>query len=119
MTPRTRAFSTLFLVLALALAACGGDGGEGAVSVTGTDSLAFEPDELRAAAEEVTVELTCEEGINHNFVIEELDDELVVECDAGATESGSVELESGTYTFYCNIAGHREAGMEGSLTVEG
>lgn len=121
-------------VLALTLAGCGGGddgdtgggdagGGSGAasdtISVVGTDDLKWSETELRATAGEVTVNLTCEEAVNHNFVIEELDDELVVECDPGASATGTVELEAGTYTYYCNIAGHREAGMEGTLTVEG
>lgn len=126
-TSLLRPFSTLLFVLAVALAGCGGDGGDtgddgdaaaGQVSVVGTDDLKFRPDQLQAAAGEVTVEMTCEEGINHNFVVEEIGDEMVVECDAGETATGTVELEPGTYTFYCNIAGHREAGMEGTLVVE-
>ncbi len=32
--------------------------------------------------------------------------------------SVSAELAPGTYTFYCTVPGHREAGMEGTLTVK-
>lgn len=117
----------LALGLALTLSACGGGGGEtadsgeagtteGALAVTGTDSLKFEPASLEAEAGEVTVELTCEAQVAHNFIIEETDD-TVAECNAGATDTGSVELEAGDYTFYCDLPGHRAAGMEGTLTV--
>jgi uncharacterized cupredoxin-like copper-binding protein len=32
--------------------------------------------------------------------------------------SVSTELAAGTYTFFCTVPGHREAGMEGPLTVK-
>ena len=111
-------------ILALGLAACGG-GGEDAtaapdveadVSVTGTDSLKFEPTELEAEAGEIAIELTSGPAVEHNVVIEQ-GDELVVEAAAGQTNVGTVELDAGTYTFYCSIPGHRTAGMEGTLTA--
>lgn len=105
--------------LALVVTACGGENAPaGPVQVTGTDALQFEPDELQAQAGTVAVELTAEDAVEHTFVIEELDDQEVVASAAGETATGSVELESGTYTFYCNVEGHRSAGMEGTLTVE-
>ncbi|MBN2622972.1 MAG: hypothetical protein JXA83_06385 [Acidimicrobiales bacterium] len=112
-------------LLSLGLAACGGgdDGGdtgadvEADVSVTGTDALKFEPTELSAEAGTIAIGLTSEPSVEHNVVIEETGDTMVVEAAGGQTNVGEVDLEAGTYTFYCSIPGHRVAGMEGTLTV--
>lgn len=113
-----RAAAVLALI-AVALAACGGDGGGGEVlSVTGTNELRYEPDELTAPPGQVTIELTAEDAVEHTVVIEELGDRQVVAADAGATATGTVDLEAGTYTFYCDVPGHRDAGMEGTLEVQ-
>lgn len=114
--------------LALAAAACGaggaGNGVDGAtaagpttISVTGTNGLQFEPTDLTARAGSVTIELIAQDVVEHTFVIEELDDVEVVAVAAGETATGTVELDAGTWTFYCSVPGHRGAGMEGELTV--
>lgn len=36
----------------------------------------------------------------------------------GGTSTVSASLKPGTYTFYCTVPGHREAGMSGTLTVK-
>jgi uncharacterized cupredoxin-like copper-binding protein len=36
----------------------------------------------------------------------------------GGTSTISVSLKPGTYTFYCSVPGHRQAGMQGKLTVK-
>lgn len=119
------------LAVAVVLAACGGGGddpgdagGDGAaepggdrLEVVGTDGLAFEPDRATVAAGVVTIELTSDPGVPHTFTIEEIDDVEVVMAAGGETATGTIELEPGTYTFYCSIPGHRQAGMEGTLTV--
>lgn len=130
MTRATKTSAVLFAA-ALALTACGGggddttDGGSGdaasggssSVALTGTDDLKYSETALSADAGTVTAELTCEPAVTHNFVVEEAGDTMVVECAAGATETGTIDLEAGDYTFYCSIPGHRAAGMEGTLTV--
>jgi plastocyanin len=101
----------------------GGTGGGGEVVEVSADpsgSLAFEQDSLTAAAGEVTISLTNEASVPHDVVIEGPEGDLgeTEEVSGGDTSEVSVELESGEYTFYCSVPGHREAGMEGPLTVE-
>jgi plastocyanin len=113
----------LALTATVALAACGdGDPEQGApeetaetVAVVGQDNLTWDAEELTVDAGTITVELTCEGGVNHNFVIEETDEE-VVECAPGETETGTVDLDAGEYEYICTVPGH-ESTMRGTLTV--
>lgn len=86
-----------------------------AVSAT---SFSFEPDALTVTAgEPVNVALTSED-ILHDFVVE--DEGFHLSAEAGETSTGALTIdEPGTYTVYCSVAGHREAGMEATLEVEG
>jgi plastocyanin len=56
----------------------------------------------------------------HNVAIEDSGGKTIAETETiGKGETSTkVELEAGTYTFYCSIPGHREGGMEGKLTIE-
>ena len=36
---------------------------------------------------------------------------------SGGTKTLSLNLPAGTYTFYCSVPGHEQAGMKGTLTV--
>lgn len=102
----------------------GGDNGESSdvaegareVEVTGS-SFAFDPDEIEVAVgEEVAIVLTSTD-ILHDFTIDELD--AHVAAAGGETATGGLRAdEPGRYTFYCTVAGHRDAGMEGTLIVE-
>lgn len=104
-------------------AAAGEGGGEGEGAAGGATAefvaidLAYEAAPTEVAAGTVEFALDNQGAIEHNVVIEELDDEVVVEAPGGGTDTGTVELEPGEYTYYCDIAGHRAAGMEGTLTV--
>ncbi len=79
--------------------------------------FAFNPDEITAEpGEDLAIVLTSED-ILHDFTIDELD--AHVAAGAGETAEGGIsDLEAGTYTYYCSVPGHRDAGMEGTLTVE-
>lgn len=137
----TKRLLIALLALALAsfaLAACGGDDEEsssgsaessapaesgGATVQVEADpggSLAWVENELTAEAGSNTVELVNDSDTPHNVVIESEDGDAIAESETvtGETTSTTAELESGTYSFICDVPGHEEAGMSGTLTVK-
>jgi uncharacterized cupredoxin-like copper-binding protein len=36
----------------------------------------------------------------------------------GGSKTVTVNVKPGTYKFFCSVPGHRQAGMEGTLTVK-
>jgi plastocyanin len=99
----------------------GGGGGGGAAAGAPVDieagDLFFKPKEATAKAGPVTIKLTNKGQIQHNLVIQEDPAFKKIDLAPNASGSGTFEAKPGTYTFYCDVAGHRPAGMEGKLTV--
>jgi plastocyanin len=88
-------------------------------AVEGSD-LAYEQKSVDATAGKVTVNFTNPQAIPHDVDIEDASGEDVGETDLVSEGSASVEidLKPGTYTFFCSVPGHREAGMEGTINVK-
>jgi plastocyanin len=80
--------------------------------------LAFDTDSLEAAPGEVALVMENPSQIPHNVSIEgEGVDEEGETVEQGGTSIVAAEFEPGKYVFYCSVTGHREGGMEGTLTV--
>ncbi len=56
--------------------------------------------------------------LEHDFTVEGYEDEKIAVNKPGDTLTGSVSLEAGDYVIFCSVPGHRELGMEGTLTVK-
>jgi plastocyanin len=82
--------------------------------------LAYEEQKVTAKAGEDTVDFTNPASIAHNVTIEDSAGKTIGETETLAEGSASttLNLKPGTYTYYCSVPGHREAGMEGTLVVE-
>ena len=101
-------------------AAASGSGGTVKIEADPNGDLAFTETKIDAPAGQDTIEFDNPSTVGHNVEIEDSSGEDVAETDTitdGET-STTADLQPGTYTFYCGIPGHREAGMEGTLTVE-
>lgn len=96
---------------------------EGSTIKIGADpagALAFTATELTATAGSDTIELDNPSSTPHNVEIEDADGNVVTETDTISedTAEATADLAPGTYTFFCDVPGHREAGMEGTITVK-
>ncbi len=82
--------------------------------------LAYTTTSATAKAGEVTIDFKNPQSLTHDVAIESSSGEEVgkTELVADGSDSTTVDLKPGTYTFYCSVPGHREAGMEGTLTVK-
>ena len=131
---------TALALAAFGLAACGGDdssdttsaateettatgGGGGATVKFEADpdgALAYTQTDVSAPAGSDTIEFDNPASLGHDVVIEDSDGNEVARTDviSGSTTTTDADLQAGTYTFFCSVDGHRDAGMEGTLTVK-
>ena len=81
--------------------------------------LKFTVDTLEAKAGKVTITMANESDLPHAIEIEgngvEEEGETV---EKGGTSTVTADLKPGEYEFYCPVPGHKEGGMEGTLTVK-
>jgi plastocyanin len=102
----------------------GGSGGGGSSKVSFEadpgGELAYTSDTATAKAGKVTVDFSNPQALTHDVQIEDSSGKEVggTELIASGSDSATVDLKPGTYTYFCSVPGHREAGMEGTLTVK-
>jgi plastocyanin len=89
-----------------------------ALAADPTGNLRFDKKTLSAKPGKVTIDFTNKSQVGHDVTIAK-----------GATKIGgtpvitnsqaslNVNLKPGQYVFYCSVPGHRQAGMQGTLTV--
>jgi plastocyanin len=98
-----------------------------AIETNPSGLLAFTSKTATATAGKLTITLTNKSGVGHNIAIQA--------GNSGATQgstpvlgstpvatsgvhSFTVTLKAGVYTYYCEVPGHRQGGMWGTLTVK-
>jgi plastocyanin len=80
--------------------------------------LSYNTKQLSAKAGPVTITMANMSPLEHNVTVAQGSTVLgATPTFQGGSRSLSLKLKPGTYTFYCSVPGHRQAGMEGTLTV--
>jgi plastocyanin len=127
----------LLCAFAIPIAGCGGDddddsngggdtgGGASAgeaqtlkIAADPSGALKFDKSSLTAKAGNVTIVMDNPSDVPHAVEIEgngvEVEGETVGK---DGVSRASAEVKAGEYEFYCPVDGHKQAGMEGTLTV--
>ena len=142
----TTAFVVGAAGLSLLLSACGGEAkptaaksdapaGGAAASVTTLTMQDIKYDKAALTGtkgQALTINLTNQGALEHDFTIDKIDGKATVDgkdatsataaVHAAVKSKGTAKVEitpnaAGTFEFYCTVAGHKEAGMKGTLTV--
>jgi plastocyanin len=82
-------------------------------------SIAYQFADAEAPAGQLEVRSPNESSVDHDIALEGngVSEKGEVVKNGGVSQF-SVDLQSGEYTFFCTVPGHREGGMEGTLTVK-
>ena len=89
------------------------------IPVDPSGGLAYVVASAEAEAGPLTLRSENPTAIPHNIAVDGngIDEKGPVVQNGGVSEL-QVDLQAGEYTFYCSVPGHREGGMEGTLTVQ-
>jgi plastocyanin len=96
-------------------------GGKLSIAASPTGQLAYVTNKATASPGPVSVEMPNQSGVDHNIAIQQGKSGPVVGSSpiiSKGTAKTTVTLKPGTYAFFCEVPGHRQAGMEGTLTVK-
>ena len=125
MVNRTAVAAIAVASIALALGACGGGSSTSGplagadVTVHAKDTLRFDKSEYTAKAGPIKIGYVNDGSLTHTLLIDGHPEfnKLEVTSKGQSQISPPVQLPPGTYQLYCDIPGHRAAGMQANLVV--
>jgi plastocyanin len=85
-------------------------------------SLVYQPDGLQAKPGNLTIDYDNPSPVPHSIAVATANGNVLGQTQPAAGGKQTLDISDlgpGKYIFYCTVPGHREAGMEGNLTVTG
>lgn len=101
-------------------------GGKLSIPASPSGQLAYATNKASGEPGPVTIEMPNTSGVDHNLAVESGEGGVTPKGSkvgatpiiAKGTAKVTVTLKPGVYTFFCEVPGHRQAGMYGTLTVK-
>jgi plastocyanin len=89
------------------------------LSAPSSGTPAYDTDKLSAKTGQVTIDFSNPSPVQHDVAIAQ-GSKIITQSDliSGGSTSVSSVLKPGKYLYYCTVPGHRQAGMQGTLTVK-
>jgi plastocyanin len=89
------------------------------LSAPSSGTPAYNTDKLSAKTGQVTIDFSNPSPVQHDVAIAQ-GSKVIAQSDliSGGSTSVSSSLKPGKYLYYCTVPGHRQAGMQGTLTVK-
>ena len=90
------------------------------ITANASGNLMFDQSNLKAKAGTTTVNFDNPASLAHDVVLQDSTGAEVGRTDliTQSKASFTATLKPGTYTFFCDVPGHEQAGMKGTITVK-
>jgi uncharacterized cupredoxin-like copper-binding protein len=90
----------------------------GKLTIPAVDGTAFQFTKATAKAGKVTFDMPNKSSIQHNIALKGINGAAGKVVPQGQSSTFTTTVKPGKYTFYCEVPGHEQAGMKGTLTVK-
>jgi plastocyanin len=89
-----------------------------AIAADPSGQLSYDKKSLTAKAGAVKIDFTNNSPVAHNVTIQQGSKNVTATATITQSKASvNAQLKPGTYTFFCSVDAHRQAGMVGTLTV--
>jgi len=90
-----------------------------ALAANPSGALAYNTKVLTSATSHVVIDFTNHSPLSHNVTVANAAGKVLGATPTfdGGSRTLTLDLPPGTYVYYCSVPGHRQAGMQGTLTV--